>query len=218
MKRIKRKQLKEDEFVTTVNKIVRLVKERKKELIAFAVVVAVVVVVFFGVQFVKGLNRGRERRLLTQILDLYSGLSTKPENEGKLEGLAGGGKFSRLAYLLLANHWVEKGEDAKAQGFLEKMPEGQKDIFYYQAKDLLAQIYLRQKNYDKALDIYKKIEEENPKDYSLDVVLFHRAEVYEKKGEAGEALTLYKRVQNEFPQTYYGFDASQKVMELQAQK
>lgn len=218
MKRIKRRQLKEDEFVTTVNKIVRFVKERTTELVALSVLLFVVGVVFAGVRIVKGQSGERQSRLLAQVLDLRSGLDSHPENEAKLEALAGGGEFSRMVYLLLANHWVEKGEDVKAKTFLEKMPEDKKDIVYYQAQDLLAQILLRQKDYDKAINIYKKIEGENPKAYSLDVILFHRAEVHEKKGEIAEALILYKRVQDEFPQTYYSFEASQKVRELEAKK
>jgi predicted negative regulator of RcsB-dependent stress response len=218
MKRIKRRQLKEDEFVTTFNKIVRFVKERTNELVALLVLVLVVAVVFAGVRVVKGQNRERQSRLLAQILDLRSGLDSHPEDEAKLEALAGGGEFARMAYLLLANYWVEKGDDAKAKTFLEKMPEDKKDILYYQAQDLLAQILSRQKDYDKAINIYKKIEEEHPKAYSLDVVLFNLAEVHEKKGELAEALILYKRVQDEFPQTYYSLEASQKVKELEAKK
>jgi predicted negative regulator of RcsB-dependent stress response len=218
MKRKQRRQLKEDEFVTTFNKIVHFIKERTNELVALLVLILVVVVVFAGVRIVKGQNRERQSRLLAQILDLRSGLDSHPENEAKLEALAGDGEFSRMVYLLLANYWVEKGDDAKAKTFLEKMPGDKKDIIYYQAQDLLAQILSRQKDYDKAMNIYKKIEEENPKTYSLDVILFHQAEVHEKKGELTEALILYKRVQDEFRQTYYGYEASQKVGELEAKK
>jgi len=218
MKRIKRRQLKKDEFVTTINKIARFVKERTKELVALAVLVFVVVIVFAGVKIVKGQSQQRQSKLLGQILDLHSGLNSQPENEAKLEALAGGGEFSRMAYIVLANYYLDKGDEAKAKTSLEKMPKNKKDIIYYQAQDLLAQILSRQKDYDKAIEIYKKIEEENPKDYSLDVVLFHRAEVNEKKGEIAEALTLYKRVQDEFPQSYYSFEASQRARELEAKK
>lgn len=218
MKRIKRKQLKEDEFITTFNKIVRFVKKRTKELTALAVLILVLAVAFVGVRLIKMQSQQKEQQLLTQILKLQSELDSHPENEAKLEELAGGGKFGRLAYVALATCWVDRGDDAKAQAYLEKMPGGRKDIFYYQSQDLLAQIYLRQKNYDKALEIYKKVEEDNPKNFSLDVILFHQAEVYEKKGEHGQALALYQRIQNEFPQTYYGYDATQKVRQLETQK
>jgi predicted negative regulator of RcsB-dependent stress response len=218
VKRIKRKQLKEDEFVSTINKIVRFVKERTKELVALVVLIAALLLIFAGLKFVAGENRKKESRLLTQILNLHADLNDNPENVAQLEELAGDGKFSRLAYLLLATYYMENGESDKAQGYLEKMPEGRKDTFYYQAQDLLAQIHFKLKNYDKAIEIYKKIEEEDPKDHSMDVIFFHRAEVHEEKGEFEEALALYKKVQEEFSQTFYGFDAAQKVKKLEAEK
>jgi len=218
MKRIKRKQLKEDEFVTTVNKIVRFVKERIKELVALAVLILVVFLIFVGIKFVRRENKKKESLLLTQILNLHSKLNDNQENVAKLEELAGGGKFSRLGYILLATYWMENGDYDKAQTYLEKIPEGRKDIFYYQAQDLLAQVHFKRKDYDKAIEIYKKIEEEDPKDHSLDVILFHRAEVHEEKGEVEEALALYKKVQEEFSQTFYGFDASQKIRKLETIK
>jgi predicted negative regulator of RcsB-dependent stress response len=218
VKRIKRKQLKGDEFVSSINKIVRFVQERTKELVALLVLVAALLLVFVGLKFVTGENRKKESILLTQILNLSSELNDNPENVAQLEGLAGDGKFSRLAYLFLATYYVENGDNDKAQSYLEKMPESRKDTFYYQAQDLLAQIHFKRKNYDKAIEIYKKIEEEDPKDHSLDVILFHRAEVHEEKGEDEEALALYKRIQEEFSQTSYGFDAGQKIRKLEAKK
>ena len=218
MKRKKRKQLKEDEFVSTINKIVRFIKERTKELVALVVLIAAVLLIFAGLKFITGENRKKESRLLTQILNLHADLNDNPENVAQLEELAGDGKFSRLAYLLLATYYMENGESDKAQGYLEKMPESRKDTLYYQAQDLLAQIHFKSKDYDKAIEIYKKIEEEDPKDHSMDVILFHRAEVHEEKGEFEEALALYKKVQEEFSQSFYGFDAAQKIRKLETKK
>lgn len=218
MKRIKRKQLKEDEFVTTINKLIRFFKRRRNEIAAFGILILLIVLISAGIRFVGAQKSKKESRLLTQILDLSSELNDKPENVAKLEELAGTGKFSRLAYILLATYWVEREDNDKAEASLKRIPEAQKDVFYYQGQDLLAQIHFKRKEYDKAIEIYKKIEEESPREYSLDVVLFHRAEVHEGKEEIEEALSLYKRVQEEFPQTYYSFEASQKVRELETKK
>ena len=184
MKRRFRHKLKEDELVTTVNKIFHFIQERTKKVMALVLGILFIVLIFAGMKFIK----------------------------------AGDRKFSRLAYVFLATYWMENGDSDKARSFVEKIPETPKDFFYYKARDLLAQIHFKRKEYDKSLEIYKKIEEENPKDYSIDVILFHRAEINEEKGDVEQALALYKKVQDEFPQTYYGYEASQKVGKLEIKK
>ncbi len=218
MKRIKRKQLKEDEFVSTINKIVNLAKKRSKELIAAAVAVVCIVIVVIAIKAIQANTIKKESRLLADVLDLSSQLRDNPDKITELENLAGNGKFSRVAYLKLAVYWVEQGDTEKAKSYLEKIPKTRKDLIYYQSRDLLGQIYIQDEEFDNAIDIYIKIEEENPENYTLDPVLFHRAQAHEQKGEEEEALALYKRVQDEFPQTIYGFDASQKVKELEEKK
>lgn len=218
MKRFKRKRLKEDEFVSTVNKIVRFAKERKREIMAFFVVFVICGSIILVAKLVASQSKERENIVLAQILELSSDLSEHPENLAKLEELAGGSQFSKLAYLFLAKHWYEQGDFNKAQSYLQLVPTKKKDIFYYQAQDLLAQTYFHQKNYDKAIEIYTKLEDENPDVYSLDMLLFHRAEVHEEKGEIDKALEIYRRIQDEFAQTYYGLDATQKVGKLETRK
>jgi len=218
MKRKMKRQLKEDEFVSTITKVFQFAQKRSRELIALVVVVIIVILVFVGVRLIKAQNIKKESRMLSEIMALHAELEENPENVAKLEELAGKGKFSRVAYLLLATHWVEKGDLDKAEDSLQKVSEGTKDIFYYQAQDLWGQIYLKRKEYDKAIEIYKKIEKEGPDHYTLDAVLFRQAEALEQKGNIEEALALYKKVQEDYPQTFFGYDATQKVRKLEEKK
>ncbi len=216
MKRKKRKQLKEDEFVSIVNKIIHYVRDHTKEIMTLCVMILVLALVFIGGKYISRQSQKKESQKLAQILDLQSDLNNKPENLAKLEEMAGKGKFTRLGYIYLSSYWIENGDLEKAQTYLEMIPNKPKDIVFYQAQDLLGQIYFKRKDYDKAIEIYRAIEEDDPESYSLDVVLFHRAEVHEEKGESDEALALYRKIQQEFSQTYYGFDASQKVSQLES--
>lgn len=218
MKRKKRRQLKEDEFVSIVNKIFHYFRDHTKELVTLCVLAFVLVLVFFGVKYISRHSQKKESQRLTQILDLQGDLNNKPENLARLEEIAGRGKFTRLGYIYLSSYWIENGDLEKAQIYLEKIPKKPRDVVFYQAQDLLGQIHLKRKDYDKAIEIYRAIEEDDPESYSLDVVLFHRAEVHEEKGETDEALALYRKIQQEFSQTYYGFDASQKVSQLESKK
>jgi len=218
MKRKERRRLKEDELVSTLNVVIHFIRNRKRELAAAGMAVLFIIVIFAAVRIVKAQSGKKEAYKLTQILKVYSELENSPEGLKKLEDLAGNGRYSRLAYTLLASYWMERGEYDRAIASLEKFSKSKKDFIYYQAQDMLAQIYFRQKNYDKVIDIYKSIEEEKPKDYALDIVLFRLAEAYEMKGEFEKALDLYKKVQKDYPQTFFGMETYQKISKLEEKR
>lgn len=218
MKKDLKKHIKEDEFVSDVGKIVNAVKTYKKEIYLALSVVAVLVVLVLAVKWVQSLSMRKASETVGQMLSLRQELEDKPESLAKIELMAGKGKTSRMANLLLATHWVEKGDLAKARACLEKMDMKPKDLLSYQGRDLLGQVYALQKEFDRALEVYKKMEDENPKAYTLDIILFHKAEVLALKGEKGEALELYKKVQADFPQSYYSLEAADKARRLESGK
>jgi predicted negative regulator of RcsB-dependent stress response len=218
MKKVMRKRLKEDEFVSTMTKLVTWAKKWSRQLIMGVTAVVVIILVILISNAIKAQAVKRDSRLLGDILEISTQLNDNPEKVTELEALAGNGKFSRIAYLKLAAFAIEQGDLGKAKSYLEKMTDDRKDITYYQAQDMLAQVFFRDKEYDKAIAIYKTIEEEGQKDYTLDAVLFHMAEAHEGKGELDIALEIYSRVQEEYAQSPYGFDASKKVAELEGKK
>jgi predicted negative regulator of RcsB-dependent stress response len=218
MKRAVKKHLKEDKFQMTITNIVDFVRDHTKEISFAGAGLAVLILVFIVFQVISAQQVKKENQILDQILTLSSEIRENPDKIAALEELAGKGKFSRLGYLELAKYWFEREDFAKASSYLGEIATGKKDLVYYQAQDLKGQVYINQEDYDSAIALYGKIEEENPKEYVLDAVLFHKAQAYEKKGETEEALLLYKRLQEEFSQTYYGYDASAKVLNLEEKK
>jgi predicted negative regulator of RcsB-dependent stress response len=218
MKKVMRKRLKEDEFVSTMTKLVDLAKKWSRQLIMGVTAVVVIILAVLIFNAIKAQAVKRDSRLLADIIEISTQLNDNPEKVVELEALAGDGKFSRIAYLKLAAFAIEQGDSGKAKSYLEKMTDGRKDITYYQSQDMLAQVYIRDKEYDKAIAIYKTIEEEGQKDYALDAILFHMAEAHEGKGELDIALEIYKRVQEEYAKSFFGFDASKKVTELEEKK
>jgi predicted negative regulator of RcsB-dependent stress response len=215
MKKVVKKQLKEDEFVSTMNKIVHFFETRTKEIIIGLCVIAFIALLFVGLRFLQAQNFKKESLTLGQMQEIRSTLSTKPENLAKLEQLAGKGKYGRLAYVLLGTYWIEKGDLAKAKDVLAKVGGTPKDFIYYQAEDLLGKVDTLAKNYDQAIAIYTKLEKDKPKDYTLDVILFHKAEALEGKGDKAGALEVYKKLQQDYPQSYFGYDATERVRKLE---
>lgn len=218
MKRATRKHLKEDKFQTTIENIVDYSRAHTKEITIAGAGIALLILAFLVFQLIKAQQIKKENLVLDQILTLSSAIRENPEKVAELEELAGKGEFSRIGYLELAKYWFEKEDYAKVTPYLDEITKGKKDLIFYQAEDLKGQVFISQKNYDDAIALYGKLEEENPKEYVLDAVLFHKAQAHEKKGETEEALLLYKRLQEEFSQTYYGYDASAKVLNLEQKK
>lgn len=215
MKKVVKKQLKEDEFVSTVTKIFRYIETRTHEIIIGLCVLAVIALLFVGLRMLQGKNSERQSQALGQMLELRSTLSAKPENLAKLEALQGKGKYGRLPYVLLATYWVEKGDLAKAKELLAKVGASPRDFIYYQAQDLLGKVDALSRDYDSAVAVYTRLENDKPEDYTLDVILFHKAEALEAKGDTQGALTIYKKLQQEYPQSYFGYDAAEKVRKLE---
>ena len=209
MKKKVRKHIKEDRFVDSINKMIEYIQHNKKAIMWNAAGILAVAVIAVGIRYLKASSASNENRILSQILNLREEVTDHPEKLPELEKLAGGGKFSRMAYISLASYWIEQGNFKKAEEELKKIASGTKDVIYYQSRDMLAQIYLAQKKYDEALVLYEEMEK-NPGDYAPDVIIFHKAEVMESIGDADKALLLFKKFQEEYPQTYYGYEASKK--------
>ncbi len=218
MKRTERHHLKEDEMRTGLNWFIHFYESWQKEILIAAGVVVFAALVFVALLLVKLHAQGVQSQAIGEVVNLSQELQTKPENLAKLEALSGRGAGARLACLELAAYWAGMGDNAKAASYLDRIPDVPKDLVYYQAEDLRAQTLLKKREFDKAIAIYRKIQDEKPKSYPIDAVLFHLAEAQEMGGHKKEALELYTKLQSEYSQTYYGYEASMKASRLSLQK
>jgi len=218
MKSTERHHLKENEMRTGLNWFLDFYEKWRTEILIAAACVVFAAALFTALLFVRGHAQSVQSRALGDVVSLSQDLATKPENLTKLEASAGQGSAARIACLELASYWAGKGDYPKAEAYLSRIPAAPKDLSYYQAEDLKAQILLKKKEFDKVIAIYEKIRNEKPKSYPLDAVLFHLAEAYELKGQKKEALDLYTALQSDYAQTYYGYEASTKAGRLGLQK
>jgi tetratricopeptide (TPR) repeat protein len=218
MKRTERHHLKEDEMRTGLNWFLKFYEDWKREVLIGAGVLVFAAAVFGALLFIRSRAQAVQSRAVSEVLALSQDLGAKPENVAKLEALSGGGPSARMACLELASYWAGKGDDAKAETYLDRIPGTPRDLLFYQAESLKAQIFVWRKEFDKAIAIYRKIEEEKPKSYPLDAALYALAEAYELKGQKKEALDLYTVVRSDYPQTYYGEEAAMKAGRLGLQK
>lgn len=218
MKRAERHHLQENEMTHGLSWLVEFLKKWRKELTIVAGAVAFAAVIFVALVLIRSHNQSVQSRVIGEVNALAAEAGQKPEKLAEIEKLAGKGGYARLANLELAKYWTERGDWAKAESYLGRIPGSRKDLLYYQTEDLKAQVALGKKEYDKAIAICRKVRDEKPKVYPLDAVLFRLAESHELKGETKEALEIYKKLQEDYAQTYFGYEASLKVGRLGLQK
>ena len=153
-----------------------------------------------------------------QILSLEESLAENPANLAQLEALGGPGKFERLAFIKSATYSFEHGEVDKALEAISKVSDTKKDFIHYQALDLKAQILAARKNYAEALQILDSIEQENPSDYALDIIFYRKAQIFAAQNDNDQAIAVYKKLQEDYPNSYFGYEAAQEVIKLEAKK
>lgn len=215
MKRKERRKLKSNELSDFINKVFVLVKKRTKQIAIALGVAALVFLIFLVSKYIKAQNLQKQSQLLAQINNMNQEIYQDPESIEELKELADKGRFTRMGYIYLAKYHIEKGEFDRGLHALENIPESKKDIVYYQGQLLKAKILCEKKELDSALNIYQKIEDNQPRYLSLDIVLFKKAELFEEKGNKEKALEIYKKLSEDYPQTYYGYEASQKIAQLE---
>ena len=218
MKKKVKKQLKTDEFANLMNKLWDFVRSNLREIKIGAVAVLVIVLIFVGIKTIQGIGAKKQSDVLGQVLALEEQLVENPEKLAELEALGGSGRFARLAYIKAATYSFENGNSAKALDLLRKFPSGRKDLVYYQAQDLLGQIFHELGQYDDALAVFEGMERAQPKDYAMDIVLYRKAQVLAARNDIDLAIETYTKLQADFPGSYYGYEASSEIQKLEEKK
>ncbi len=214
MKRTERHHIKEDGLASNVNKFLQFFKAREREFLLLGLAVLVVAVALVGISIVKSASAARQSRVVGEILTLRDTLGKDAAAVGKIEALSGRGKFGRVGWIELAAWEVEQNALDKADGYLAKVGRMPKDLLYYKAQMLQAQVDVLRKKFDPAIEIYTKIEAEKPASCPLDAVLFRHAQALELKNDRKGAAELYKKVQADYPSTGFAYEAAAKAARL----
>jgi predicted negative regulator of RcsB-dependent stress response len=218
MKKKVKRQLKTDEFANLINKLIEFLRKNQRELMIGAAALAFIALVFVGVKYVQGIQAQKQSRLLGQILALEEELKDDPAKLAELEQLGNGSRFGRLAYVKAAAHNFESGDADRALEALQQVPDSRKDLVFYQAQDLMGQIYFHQKRYDEALAVFEAMERDAPKDYAMDIVLYRKAQVLAARNDIDLAIEAYQKLQEDFPGSYFGYEATREVQKLEQKK
>ena len=218
MKKKLKQRLKRDELANLITKIIEFLRKNQRELLIGAAALAFIALVFVGVKFVQGLQAQKQSHLLGQILALEEELKENPAKLLELEKLGSGSRYGRLAFVKAAAYSFETGDADRALEALQQVPDSRRDLVYYQARDLMGQIYFHQKKYDDALAVFEAMERDAPKDYAMDIVIFRKAQVLAARNDIDLAIAAYKQLQEDFPGSYFGYEATREVQKLEQKK
>ncbi len=218
MKKKVKRQLKTDEFANFMNRIFDFFKSNQREFTIAGAALLVIALVFLSVRYVQAVNSRKQSEILGQILQLESEIKDNPDSLVELEQMAGKGKFGRLAAIKAAALNFERGRTGKAVELLQNVSSAPKDMVYYQARDLLGQIYFSQQQYDEALAVFSEIERENPRVYPMDIILYRKARVLAARNDVDLAIEAFTKLQTDFPNSYYGYEATREAQKLEEKK
>lgn len=146
-----------------------------------------------------------------RLANLYIGENMNTEAKLELEQVLKLNKNHIAGLTLLGTVYQTQGQDSKAVTYYkravaaaEKTEFKSLNIYLYEAYYRLGSIYIKQKSYDKAIEVLKKDSELNPMDSDL---LYQLGLAYLKKGDADAAILEFsealKFVPN-FAEAYYG--------------
>ncbi len=232
MDRQTRRNIKHDKFVDEMNSFASFAQQNMKQLIAGAVILAVVIAGILGfLVYRRGVERKAQAALAAAIDSYSSPLKTQaPDNprarfdtaDQRTEAAAkefqdlvakyGSSDAADVARLYLGEMAATRGEYDKARGMIEEfIKDHPEHVLATEARLSLINLKMSQGKVDDAIaDIQKEMAEPN-KTLPPDVLLAALANAYEISGQLQKAQETYQRIANEFPESPYSLEAQRKL-------
>jgi len=161
-------------------------------------------------------NRNQMKALAIRLDDLETSLAARMDAQIEL---LSGSKFVEKplpsTVFNLANSDYTRGRDQEAlkgfESYIKQFPKGQQ---VPDAKLKMADLYDRQKNPTKAIDILDQIVVDHPKSSYGPTALFKKAKIYESQGRSTQAIAVYQLIVKSYPNSGEARAAQQKSNEL----
>ncbi len=225
MKRKHRHELKQNEFLVWLDNTVMWISKNQRNLMIGIAVALVIGLIMGGINLYQK-NRNREAQtLLSEALDLFHARITHEEGSAvqAVEGPEYTSSAERYRGSLAAFQKVidqysssDQGRQARyyaaicqsglgkhqeAEGLLEEVAGGRRDLMYYLASRTLATVKSERGDYAGAIETYRLMIEDPNNPLPKDQLLFNLAQTNELAGNLEEAGKNYQRVLEEYPES-----------------
>lgn len=208
MKRELKKKIKEDELTSSLKWLTKFFRENQREILIGFSVVGIAVILFFGYKSYSQVTIKRDNVTLGRFLRGDSNIS--PE---KLPS-----RWRTLGHLKLASDLYSQGRMKDALDEISKIKSNERNIHYYQSLLLKGDILKGIGETEKAIEEYKKITIEKPKNFPWELALLRMATCYKEMGKKEDAILILRRIAGEFPNSPYITEAEELLGRLQSQK
>jgi hypothetical protein len=243
MKRSERHHLKENEFAETIARATELVATRRREIIAAAVAVGLIVASIVGYVVWRQRVESRAGAALAEALAISEAdvvppatpeagktpptapPGSYPTEKAKLEAalpkfLAVAGAYPSTdaglaARYHAANALAVLGRPAEAQARYKAVIDADDGGIYGQMARLgLADLEVVRGQYDSAITIYKELTADRDTRLPVDGILMQLGRAYTRAGRIADARQTYGRIVDEFPDSVYAAEAKQEMSKL----
>ena len=242
MKRTERHHLKQDELVSSIGQATHWFQQHRTNVVNALLVALGAGLLLGGIYIYRTRKSDEARALLADALKQYHG-DVRSET-GDTEAPSSGPKFAtaeekyRTALESLekvANEFgsYDSGRQARyyvglcqaelkdfegAEGSLQKLRSGNRDLLYYLASKALASVATERGNHTAAAEIYRPLVEDAQNPLPKDYLLFELAKAEERAGNLEQARQYYDRMVAEHPESQLRGDAMSRreLLELQS--
>ncbi len=208
MKRELKKKIKQDELASSLKWLTKFFKENQREILIGFSIVLIAVILFFGYKTYSQIITNKDNVILGRFISGNSKIS--PE---KLPS-----RWRTFGHLKLASDLFSQGKMKDALDEISKIKSKERNIYYYQSLLLKGDILRSMGEFEKAIDEYKKITTEKPKDFPWELAILRMAICYKEMGKKEDAILALRRMVGEFPNSPYITEAEELLERLQPQK
>jgi len=235
MKRIERQQLKQDQFVTSLQHTLDRVEENRKQIITVVVVAALLAVIVGGYVWWRQQVNAKAAALFAEAqaiaeapLAAQAGPDGTPAQAGypneraRLEAALPKYKAAADAYpstsaglsarYQAAAALVMLGRPADAAAQYQQVIDKAGDSVYGRMARLgLAEVRVREGKFDEAISTFKELAATAKDDLPVDGILMQLGRTQVAAGRAADAQQTFKRITDEFPTSPYASEARKEL-------
>jgi predicted negative regulator of RcsB-dependent stress response len=212
MKREEIEHLKEDEFVTFVEKVLKKIEENKKQFFTGLIILLSLVLLIVLIMFIKHKSVEKDNEIFHKAVVIHnSNKLTITRKIEKLQGLKAKSGLSATINIYLASLYFQLGEIDKSLEVLNNTSTGRFKAAHEQKDLLKAEILFTKNEKQQALDLLNRLLSDSSGKIAKDYLLLKLAIIQKDLKQFDKAQETVNRLQSNYPQSMF-LTRAQKIL------